>query len=480
MSSNDVRGASRGWGGVSSQQMGRFLRGNRYWVRAIVSLPFFLIWLHASTVSANSRWSKGELGQQAADLKDNWGKEGQVERLPPRLLNRGDLVPIAISPELLNPKTPGCVTVGVLSTPNLSFLMVFGQNDQKPNRRAWPVPSAAGAAEVTRCGARKPLLQGLTVQLRSRRGILEFLVLASEHPPAPISEVLQGRDAGPSIPSPQVGKRPWLAPVKERTETRKQILRAHGATRVTTSASMTNDSGRGDWVVHLNTGCHRLELLTGSHQDSPPDLDARLQTLTTAENLDIDEEHSGQAALEYCVGRPERFRVSYSGARPKSEVVVIHSEWALPVGLPLEWGAQARANLARAIWQTDFPPLKRAPLQATLGVRGTTAIPLEIDPQSCYVAVVAPFRGKTTRFGIASQTRGMIRQAQSLKKGRGVAVHFCAQGARSTRIEIQAVGSGLAWIFGLWATTHAPPTKFIPGNLTMNRRYDFVREEPMP
>ena len=180
-------------------------------------------------IAGRDAWSRGELGAQANELAHAWSKSASVRRLTPRLLERGELHRVWVDEEWLDPEANDCVTVAVLTLPSLSFLLLFQDDALDPRSRAWPIPSAAGLSEVTRCGANKPHLGLLAAQMRSRRGLMEFVVARSAAPLRPAAELLRGRRGGPAAPSPQVGKRPPLAPLELRLASRTNELRRRGA-----------------------------------------------------------------------------------------------------------------------------------------------------------------------------------------------------------------------------------------------------------
>lgn len=395
-------------------------------------------------------WSQGVLGEQTARLEKARRKVGDVRRRRPRMLEQGQVLPVWLAPPSLAPETPGCVTVSVLSAPNVAFLLVFDDSALEPSRRAWPVPSAAGVAEVTRCGARKPLLATLGAKMRSRRGVLELLVTASSHPPPGAIETLTERNAGAMLSSPHVGKRPRLGPLELRVRRQTERWRRSGAAQVVRTSEDVGQDGRGDVVLHLEPGCHELRVLGESNRESPLDIDSRLYSVVTDEVLDADEEHSGQSKIVHCVGRGARFRLDFMGARPGSEVSVLHARWELPEGLPLSWGPHARAQLARAMFTDGFTSIDSPPLSSSLGVRGSTSMRVEVDSRACYLAAVAPIRGDAQRFALGAYVGGRLLESQGAESGRGASVEFCALGADVVELETSAGGSGLAWILGLW------------------------------
>lgn len=399
---------------------------------------------------ASSAWNEGALGRDAAALQAEYEKLGDTLRLRPRLMERGPARPISIPKRFLSGASEGCTTLVSVASPNLSFLLLFSKDDSMPARRAWPIPSAAGVAEVTRCGARKPLLEGLGTKLRSRRGVMELILVSSEHPPPPVSELLPRRNPGPSLPSPQVGRRPWLAPLKARIQALTDRNRLEGAKSVRQSGLTANTHGQGSSIVHLSAGCHRLELLAESDPKAPPDLDGRLHALSSDQELSHDEEHRGQVSLSYCLGRPDRVRLGFTGARPNSEITLVHSAWDIPQGLPISWGPVARARLASTVWSDGLHGLEEAPVYSSLGVRGHTRLVFEVDSERCYVAALAPIRGDIQTMGLAARWGASVRESQSHSATAGSSVSFCPQAASHVTIDTEVAGSGLAWILGVW------------------------------
>lgn len=396
-----------------------------------------------------SVWNSGPLGGQARALGRSYAERGVVHRLKPRLATQDEPYPIVLPAHLLDPSSRSCVTIAALAAPNISFLLMFPQMDDDPARRSWPIPSAAGTAEITRCGARKPLLKGLALKLRSRRGVAEFIVLQSENPPPPISEILPSRNPGPSLASPQIGRRPWLPPLKERVLFVRESRRADGAESTEQSALTSDASGVGSAVIHLNAGCHQLELLAEANPEAPPDVDGRLFALAQGTEIVSDEEHRGQVSLRHCVGRAERFRLDYSGAVPHSEIILLHSSWPLPESFPVSWGALARSRLAQVAWRSGLDDFTEPPIFSSLGVRGTTRLAIPIAPTGCYIANLAPIRGDVTHMALGVRAGASTSEAHA-SNGGGVSLSFCAHGKETAFLEAQALGGGAAYILGIW------------------------------
>src|SRR4051812_11541333 len=99
-----------------------------------------------------------DLGADVQRLRAARAAQGRVLRLKPRLLEHGDRLPFVVAPELLDPKLESCLTVSILGVPESHFLIHFSRFDPGAPSTAFAEASAAGAAEITRCGASKPFL----------------------------------------------------------------------------------------------------------------------------------------------------------------------------------------------------------------------------------------------------------------------------------------------------------------------------------
>src|SRR5882724_358998 len=98
-------------------------------------------------------WSlsgRADLGTDVATLTRARAAYGRVVRLRPRLLERGERLPLSVPAELLNPRDSSCATVTILGVPESHFVLRFAELDPGAPSTAFPEASAGGAAEVTR------------------------------------------------------------------------------------------------------------------------------------------------------------------------------------------------------------------------------------------------------------------------------------------------------------------------------------------
>ncbi len=392
----------------------------------------------------------GPLAREARQLAAALQSLGQVSTPPPRLLERGDRLAIVLEPNALDDSTTSCTTVAALGTRNVGFLLHFAEEEGAPLARAWPVASAAGFASMTRCGAMKSRLGQLTLGMRSPRGLIQLLILQSAQAPPPLTELLPSRDAGPSLPGPELGPRPRGAELGPRTNTVREDNARRGAKTQTTRLVALDRRGQGSVVVQLDAGCHRLDFLAGAWGDTALDLDARLSALQGGDELARDESESAQPSLRICTGRTERYLATVSGGAPGTEVTVVRAEWELPRGLPLEWGALARAQMAHALWRELPPRVQLAPIATYLGVQGRTELWLETRPDACYLVGVAKMRGEVARLMLDLEGEAGSGASHAPSGGSGTSLSFCANGQARVRLRVTGSGEGLAWLWAAW------------------------------
>jgi hypothetical protein len=395
-----------------------------------------------------------------SELVHHWVQAGPTNRLSPFFLEKGHTKSVLLRPEWLDQNNPDCIAVAAMAPQNVTFQLLFELDDAAGAHTAqsmpWPVPSAAGIAEIVRCGPQKASLEHLAVQMRSRRGVIEMVITRSPQAPTPASALLRGRTIGPTLVAADLGKRPPLPPLKERVPALVEAYQRQGATVVERGNATSDSDGRGAIIVQLLAGCHRLAVLGATHAPAPPDIDAGLFTLIDRQELDRDDEQSGQGSLSYCATRPMRTRLEFSGAPANSEITILHGSWPLSPHLPVSWGPNVRSRLAKALFEARSPPAVAAPSFATLGVRGTTARSIEVDPDSCYLVAAAPLRASAERISLAAQSGPVVRVAQSARESDGASVAICALGSASLDIEVQALGFKAAWVLGLWPTGIGP------------------------
>lgn len=396
--------------------------------------------------------AQADLGGDVRKLTAARAAGSRVLRLKPRFLERGERLPLSVPAELLNPKDSTCTTVSVLGVVGAHFVLRFAEADPGSPSTAFPEASVAGASEITRCGNGKPLLAGAYLEMRSPRGLIETLVTNSPAPLPRLAEVLPDRDPGSELALGDPGGRPTLPPLADRLQRlakRAQREAAKGFGQLPTEAG---EDGAGAESLTLARGCHQLSLLSEASATSVAiDLDAELLDGETGARLAVDRADDADAALSVCLGVPTRVELRFIGAAPHAALRLTLARWDLPAGLPPSWGSEAHASLSR-VARSAHLELPNPPVYSSLGVQGSTLLPIEVDPSACYSVLLVPLRGEARNLSLSVRAHAIGEVAHGAADSAGTAASFCAQGARLATIDVDSQGSGLAWLLAVWHT----------------------------
>jgi hypothetical protein len=397
--------------------------------------------------------AKADLADDAAKLTKSWKKLGHAERLKVRMLERNQERPLLLPPDLTDPTKDTCVTVAVLGPTSSSFLLRFlpGKTPIHWPEGEYPEQSLAGASQLVRCGARKLMLERLIVEMRSPRALLEFVVVEAKRPVPPLTQTLPHRNPGPGAPLGLSGPRPGSAPLDARVKAIESRAKREGARDQTRRGYRMGRDGVGAADIDVPAGCHRVDVLGPG-----VDIDADISFKEPLEILAIDRTESSDATLRFCSGEKKSARLRVSGGVPNGIVMVLWSRWELPGGLPETWPPELRSRMATAIRERHRRELTSSPVYSSLGVSGVTLLPVELDPERCYLVAVAAVRGEGTGLALSADLVQREAQNHSGPGGSETAISFCADGKTSTTITVEAPGSGTAWVLGMWAVGKLP------------------------
>ncbi|HEX6271889.1 MAG TPA: hypothetical protein VFZ53_02560 [Polyangiaceae bacterium] len=394
-----------------------------------------------------------DLGTDVERVALAWSAFGRVHRLPPRLLERGEALPLLFPPELVGTDASGCLTVAVLGTTSMQFLVDPGGRSAVRNALDMPEGSLAGALELTRCGPRKSELADVLLEMRSPRGVLEALAVASQRRPPALTAVLPHRDPGPMAPPGGSGPRPTVAPLAVRVQAVEQRAARSGALELTNEDFTASALGTGVELVPLGAGCHRFELLAGERTQSDRrsvDLDLEISSVDGSRLLATDKSESNDARALVCVGDPTPVAMRFSGAPPGSHVTLLRARWDLAPGLPLRWPAEARAPMSAVLREQSLGLAGAKLVDEALGVQGSTAMPVEVEPGACYLAVVIELRGTAQTLALAAQNGPHQAESRAPLDAPGTALSFCAGASPRALLEVEARGVSLVWMTALW------------------------------
>jgi hypothetical protein len=397
---------------------------------------------------AASRSARADLGRDVEALTLAWSAFGHVTHLAPRLLERGDSLPLVLPVEALDPKVPDCATLAVLGTSSMQFLLEAGAHAR--SSRDFPEGSLAGALEITRCGDAKPALAALALDMRSPRGVLEFLVLSSEERPPALTEILPQRDPGPLAQQPSSGPRPLVAPVAVRVRALEERAARDQAIELTTLPLTAGALGTGTTLVTLLPGCHRFDLLGDEAERRAADVDLEIVRADGNEVLAADHGESSDGGALVCVALPTTVNVRFGGVAAFARLALVRARWDLDPSLPSRWPGEARSRMS-GLLRGQRRALGKAPLiDEALGVQGDTLMTVPIQAGACYLALAVGLRGEIVGLSLAARAGRATAQSRLDPEVPGAAAYFCAGTSDRALVEVDARGLGLVWMSAVW------------------------------
>lgn len=396
--------------------------------------------------------ARADLGADAARLSNEWRRDGEVQRLEPRLAERGAPTVVFAAAELAGHSRSACTSVAVLGPSSTHFTVrAVGAAPSPDDVEDFPVPSLAGLVQLTRCGPGRARLSTLLIEMRSPRAVIETILVESRSAVRSAVEVLPHRNPGPLALPGGSSVRPEPPPMATRLAAVMARSKREGAARTERLQLQSSVRGAGTLRRSIDAGCHRLDLLAEPTVASDDGYElALLPELHDAISVVAVERGDGlDASLTFCAGDRSPLGVEYVGAPARSPLSAVLSSWPLPEGLSDAWGAAGRARVAATL-RRHAAPIEGAPVFQALGVQGPTLIPAEVEPGACYVGVLVAVRGAPQGLALAAVSGATSAQNHGLQGGDGTLVSFCARASDRVLFEADSRGVGLFWLFALF------------------------------
>jgi hypothetical protein len=397
------------------------------------------VWLPAA--------ARATLAQDVERLASGWAGQARVERLRPRVLARGERVPLAMPLWTSEGPGPDCLSLAVLSSPLSNFVVHAPAADAGE-----PEASRVGWVHLTRCGRRRAELQRTSIEMRSPRAVLEVLVARSKASLPSPATMLAHRDPGPNDASAQAGDTPTLLPIERRAATWEAQARGEGAEKIERHLLGAGTERAPKTELELAAGCHRLSALalgtTGSK--AVRDLDLFVRGAVGTDLARQDQSENSDAQVELCVGAPSAVEALVLGLTPTETALLQHAQFALPGGLPERWGPEVQARFAEAFFRRRFRGPGRSPIHEALGLSGRSVLPLELEAQTCYVGAVAVIQGTPRGLLLDVAVGDGDGSLDTTSSEPGIALGFCTADDVSARVRVEAVGPSLAWLVAIW------------------------------
>jgi hypothetical protein len=282
--------------------------------------------------------------------------------------------------------------------------------------------------------------------------------LRSAKPPPPIRNFLSHRDPGTVADNTQTGPRPPTAPVSERAAALVDRSEREQADEIHRRLVPTDENGAARVLFELDPGCHQFAVMgiPPNEQSATQghDIDAELVWPDARTIAASDRSDSPDAILSSCVGERREAILALAGGSPRAAALVGHARWALPAGLPPRWGARARAGFARAFRGRRLQPVTEPPVYESVGISGTTVLPIETEPGACYALAVTALHGDVSLI-VASVSAPGVNALAHGAEGEPALVSFCATSPRAL-VEAEVHGGALAWLAALWQVGRVP------------------------
>lgn len=405
-----------------------------------------------------------EAASDAHRVEVSWSAVSQrVLHLPPSFLTGNDVLPVLLLPSTLNAADSTCTTIGVLGTRTIDFsLELRGDelSEAKSHAREHGIAqSVAGALTIVRCGASRAELEGLAVRMKSPQGAVEIVVARGVQPAPTLDVLLPERAAGPSNPE-VVANTPKVAASRAARLADAENWIQQGAGRVSNRMELASDrEGAGSARLPLAPGCHQLFVVAETQDPTgamAADVDAELTRLDLRNVVARDRSFAPDAMVEHCLGAPAEVQLRWVGAPRSAPTTVMVGSWAIPERVPKEWEPRARAGLAQALLRRHVPLGTDGPVWQGTGVTSRTSIPLQVVPGVCYVFGVGAMQGEVRAIRLSVQNGPRISTDSGQLDVGGAAIAFCSESSGVARVDVNAIGSQIAWRAAAWAVASTP------------------------
>jgi hypothetical protein len=403
--------------------------------------------------------ARATLADDMLRLRAAWARESRLEQLRPRLLSRGETIPLALPLWATETKTEGCTSVSILASPRVSFVLQVANGPSLDVRT-----SEVGWVQIARCGARRGDLRRALLEMRSPRGIIEVLVAEAPSALPTLSSVLAHRDPGPKSPGGQAGPAPIPPPLELRAVAWEAQAKRDGASQIERQLVKAEGTEIPTARLSLAEGCHRLSVLglSPSGRESPRDLDLFLRGEALFDLRREDQSENSDAEISLCLAAPAPVRLGVLGLGATDPAVLQHARFPMPQGLPAHWGPLVRSRLAEALFRRHSSGMPRGPVYESLGVAGRTTLPLSLELRTCYVAGLSVLQGNPKALLLEATPTDRDAAADSTGDAEAVVVAFCTGDDVFARLRVEAVGLSVAWIAAVWRIEREAPLEGVP------------------
>lgn len=410
-----------------------------------------------------STFARGELVDDARVVQKRLEAAGaKVTRFPPRFLEEGRSA--ALSREVSNEAT----TTATLSGRRCRAFVALGSSTTrltvasgdvkstwealalKTRKARTPSDGFVGAAISVDCETREPMTRGI-VRMGSTRGAVESMFVELDDPSL-LDEALVERALGRSGNASERPPTPPRPAVTERIATLKAKHLAAGATAAISLDMTASDTGAGEFDVRVGAGCHRLGVLSEGNTDIDAEFAIGERTIERDRGEALD------ASGEICLPNSDRVSIRYSGGPSHGKVHLFEARYDAPPHLPKKESVVTYALTAQAVRRRALPEAPRGATMVTnIGGHGATQIPLVVEPNHCYLAVVAPLRGPLTGLRLSARVGGRVVSDETPGGHESISAVLCSGDDELAKLTVDSAAVSSWWKLFVWTLGDGTP-----------------------
>jgi hypothetical protein len=396
-----------------------------------------------------------------ADLQDDvtrlarGAKTHNLHHLGPRVLEQGEELPLLVPERLAPKKSADCLHLVALSAQTVQFVLNIPSFNEMAEDLS--LPSRAGLLEFVRCGSPDVTYGDLSLTMLSPRGALDVVSYTDQSPVAGALKRLPWRNSGREATELSLEHRVAVGNLSGRIGRLERHAAFRLADRTEQKAIPNQDLESGEVLVGFDPGCHEVKLVIDLDTNQTESLDLSPEFAWTDDSAlfapDTSSSHSPTFIV--CTATARIARLSFIANSAYLRAVLFRAHYPWPTGIPSNWATEVRNQMALALFRRHLPSLTSPPSQSWVGSSNATSLRMAVAPRSCYLAIVAANRASQSdiSLSIANESRWI---ADASLEDVGASVAFCVSQAGNVKLDVDARGSNVVWILGVWAIANGP------------------------
>jgi len=382
-------------------------------------------------------------------------KTHNTYHLGPRVLEQGEELPLLVPERLAPRKSADCLHLVALSAQTVQFVL----NIPSLNEMAEDVtiPSRAGLLEFVHCGLPDESYGGLSLTMLSPRGALDVVSYTDQSPVAGALKRIPWRNSGREASELSLEHRVAVGNFSERIGRLERHAAFRLADRTERKPIPNQDLESGEVLVGFDPGCHEVKLVMDldTNQTEALDLSPELAWTDDSALLATNTSSSHTTTFIVCTATARIARLSFIANPAYLRAVLFRAHYPWPTGIPSNWATEVQNQMALAMFRRHLPSLTSPPSQSWLGGSSATSLSMAVAPRSCYLAIVAASRGSQSdiSLSISGESRWI---ADTSLDDVAASVAFCVSQVGDVKLDVDARGSDVVWILGIWTIANGP------------------------